>query len=147
MPSPFISVICFWSFFYTWFGFLYSQASSGNCETMESWTICNFDPKVPLVKFIFKNKGWSTGLRIKINNKMEILLPIEGGEGNKGTAVKQVSIVHYLSYTQTLELLLHWFLKLTNDTIEARLGYKTMEFVLPKNIVRNWSKRDEIIES
>ena len=99
MPSPFISVICFWSFFYTWFGFLYSQASSGNCETMESWTICNFDPKVPLVKFIFKNKGWSTGLRIKINNKMEILLPIEGGkwgggEGNKGTAVKQVSIVH-----------------------------------------------------
>ena len=157
MPSPFISVICFWSFFYTWFGFLYSQASSGNCETMESWTICNFDPKVPLVKFIFKNKGWSTGLgsltpsttlRIKINNKMEILLPIEGGgKGNKGTAVKQVSIVHYLSYTQTLELLLHWFLKLTNDTIEARLGYKTMEFVLLKNIARNWSKRDEIIES
>ena len=97
MPSPFISVICFWSFFYTWFGFLYSQASSRNCQTMESWTICNFDPKVPLVKFIFKNKGWSTGLRIKINNKMEILLPIEGGrwgEGNKGTAVKQVSIVH-----------------------------------------------------
>ena len=29
------------------FGFLCNQVSSGNCETMESWTICNFDPKAP----------------------------------------------------------------------------------------------------
>ena len=34
-----------------------------------------------------------------------------------------------------------------NDTIEARLGYKTMEFLLPKNIARKWSKRDKIVES
>ena len=33
--------------FCTWFGFLQvcAQVSSGNCETMESWTICNFVPK------------------------------------------------------------------------------------------------------
>ena len=29
----------------TWFGFLYVQVSSGNCETMESRKICNFDPE------------------------------------------------------------------------------------------------------
>ena len=28
-------------FFYIWFGFLCAQFSSGNCETMESWTICS----------------------------------------------------------------------------------------------------------
>ena len=35
----------FWSFFYFWFGFVCAQVSSGNCETMESWKICKFDPK------------------------------------------------------------------------------------------------------
>ena len=35
----------FWSFFHIWFGFLCAQVSSGNCETMESRKICNFDPK------------------------------------------------------------------------------------------------------
>ena len=36
----------FWSFFYIWFGVLCAQASSfGNCETMESRKIYNFDPK------------------------------------------------------------------------------------------------------
>jgi len=66
--------------------------------------MCNFDPKVPLVKFIFKNKGWPTGLQTKINNKMEILLPMEkkgagGRGGNKRTAVKQVSIVNLFDLT------------------------------------------------
>ena len=35
-----------WSFFYIWFGFLCAQVSSGNCETMESWKLCNFDSKI-----------------------------------------------------------------------------------------------------
>ena len=81
-----------------WFSLCSSLFWEYYCKTM------NFYPKVPLVKFIFKNKVWSTGLRIKINNKMEILLPpMEGvggggggggGFGNERTAVKQVSIVH-----------------------------------------------------
>ena len=41
-----------------WFSLCSSLFWEYYCETM------NFDPKVPLVKFIFKNKGWSTGLRI-----------------------------------------------------------------------------------
>ena len=32
-------------FFYICLGFLCAQVSSGNCETMESWKICNFVPK------------------------------------------------------------------------------------------------------
>ena len=31
--------------FYIWFGFLCVQVSCGNCETLESWKICNFVPK------------------------------------------------------------------------------------------------------
>ena len=50
---------------------------------MESWTICNFDPKVPLVKFIFKIRGGPRGYK-QINNKMEILLPMEGVGGGEG---------------------------------------------------------------
>ena len=81
-----------------WFSLCSSLFWEYYCETMESWTICNFDTKVPLVKFIFKNKGWFTRLQNKINNKMEILLPMEGGVGvgggNKRTTVKQVSVVN-----------------------------------------------------
>lgn len=40
------------------------------------------------------------GLQNKNNYKMEILLPMEGGGGgNKGTAVKQVSIVNLFDIT------------------------------------------------
>ena len=44
----------FWSFFYIWFGFLCAQVSSGNCETMESWKVCNFDPKASEVMLEFQ---------------------------------------------------------------------------------------------
>ena len=35
----------FLAIIYIWFGFLCAQVSFGNCETMESWKICNFHPK------------------------------------------------------------------------------------------------------
>lgn len=86
---------------------------------MESWTICNFDPKVPLVKFIFKIRGGPRGYK-QINNKMEILLPMEGvggggrgvGGGKKRTAVKQVSIVNL--FDLTLKQLNYFFIDFWN---------------------------------
>ena len=47
-------------FFYIWFSFLCAQVSSGNCETMESWKICNFvlEASESCQNFNISNEGY-----------------------------------------------------------------------------------------